>query len=152
MNDTLRPNEFLFINQMLTSLSGDYMLVLQSDSNLVLYGKVRHQDGVASLEQLWATGTSNLDAFYAVMQEDGNFVLRDPENGILWQTETARPGSFLQLLDDGRLVISDVTPIWAAGLGEAGEEVEEEDDIDTDIDDNSEADLFEEVAEESEVY
>lgn len=45
MTDILRSNEMLFTNQMVVSANGEYVLVLQADSNLVLYEKVHHEDG-----------------------------------------------------------------------------------------------------------
>ena len=114
MSDILRSNELLLTNQMLTSINGEYVLILQADGNMVLYGKVHHEDGSVILDPAWATETIDETAWYAVMQADGNLVLYNREGVTLWQSETdGRPGSFLQLQDDGNLVINGSrTPGW----------------------------------------
>ncbi|MHB8792809.1 MAG: hypothetical protein ACYC6O_05670 [Thermoleophilia bacterium] len=130
MSDILRSNEFLFINQMITSINGEYLLILQSDGNMVLYEKVHHEDGSVVLDPAWATDTVGENAWYAVMQEDGNFVLCDMDGANLWQSETdGKPGSFLQLQNDGNLVINEISRAWMA----YGEEDEDEEEDEADI-------------------
>ncbi|MHB1325536.1 MAG: hypothetical protein ACYDGS_10320 [Thermoleophilia bacterium] len=134
MSDILRSNELLLTNQMLTSINGEYVLILQADGNMVLYGKVHHEDGSVILDPAWATETIDETAWYAVMQADGNLVLYNREGVTLWQSETdGRPGSFLQLQDDGNLVINEISHAWMAGSVE-DEEEEEEDEDEVDID------------------
>ena len=137
MNDTLHPNEFLFINQMLTSPSGEHVLILQSDGNLVLYEKMPLVDGNVSLDPIWATDTFDQDAWYATMQADGNFVICNRGSEILWESGTNKAGSFLLLRDDGKLVINDVTAVWEADTEEAVYEPVEEDDMEMDVDDGA---------------
>lgn len=140
MSDILRPNEFLLTNQMLTSINGEYVLILQTDGNMVLYEKVHHDDGSVILDHAWATETIGENAWYAIMQEDGNFVLYDWAGVSLWQSDTdGKPGSFLQLQDDGNLVINEISHAWMANSGEdegerEGEEEEDETDSDEAID------------------
>jgi len=129
MSDILRPKEVLFTNQMLTSINGEYVLILQTDGNMVLYAKVHHEDGSVILDPAWATETIGENAWYAVMQEDGNFVLHDWAGVALWQSYTdGKPGSFLQLQDDGNLVINEISHAWMADSGEDDEEEEDETD------------------------
>ena len=130
MSDILRSNEFLFINQMITSINGEYLLILQSDGNMVLYEKVHHEDGSVVLDPTWATDTVGENSWYAVMQEDGNFVLCDIDGAYLWQSDTdGKPGSFLQLQNDGNLVINEISHAWMAYSEEDKDEEEDEADI-----------------------
>ena len=62
-NDALYPGEYL------TSPSGAFQLILQTDGNLVLYGR----NGNA----VWSTRTHGSGVTEAKMQADGNFVLYD---------------------------------------------------------------------------
>ena len=127
MSDILRQNEIMMVNQIIASPSGEYMLVLQADSNLVLYEKVRHEDGSVVLDPSWASNTVDGDVLFATMREDGNFVLVDADGVTLWESGTdGKPGSFLQLQDDGNLVINEVSHAWTAGLDD------DEDDADGD--------------------
>lgn len=127
MSDILRPNEILFTSQMLTSINGEYILTLRADGNMVLYEKLRHDDGSVVLDQTWSSQTMGENAWYAVMQEDGDFVLYDLEGVALWQSNTdGKPGSFLQLQDDGSLVINEIAHAWMAG-SEEYEDKEEQD-------------------------
>jgi hypothetical protein len=64
----LEPNEYLFPRQYISE-DCYYWLTMQGDGNLVTY---RH-DGSA----VWDAGTQNFGGGYAVMQTDGNFVVRD---------------------------------------------------------------------------
>lgn len=126
MSHILHANELLFTNQTLTSVNGDYILMLQADGDMVLYEKVHNEDGSIVLDQTWTTGTIGLNAFYAVMQEDGDFVLSDPQGVTLWHSDTdGRPGSFLQLQDDGNLVINEISQAWMAAGAEDDEDEEE---------------------------
>ena len=92
----------------ITSQSGAYMLVYQSDGNLVLY---RTGGG-----PLWASGTMGRGVGKAVMQGDGNLVVYNGSGQPLWASGTwGHPGSTLAVQDDGNVVIytPDHRPIWA---------------------------------------
>ncbi|MCL5882993.1 MAG: hypothetical protein M1539_03345 [Actinobacteria bacterium] len=143
MSDILRQNQFLLTSQMISSPNGNFFLVLQPDSNLVLYEMVHHEDGSLVPDAVWATNTVDQDAWFAAMQEDGNFVLADENGAKLWETETdGKPGSFLQLQDDGNLVINEVFHAWTAGMedddDEAGDEDEAGDDAEAGDEDDAE--------------
>lgn len=84
--------------QKLTSCNGGYALVMQSDSNLVLYK--------AGGTPIWASGTWNKAIRAAVMQSDGNFVEYNTSGVARWASNTnGNPGATLKLQDDGDLVI-----------------------------------------------
>ena len=111
-------------------------LTMQSDGNLVLYGT----DGRAT----WSSRTGTIPApatylgsalspgqrldgnqglaiagFRALMQTDGNFVLRR-DGRVVWHTGTQRnPGAFLVMQGDGNAVIYSASglPLWTTRTG-----------------------------------
>jgi len=113
-SNQLTAGHRLTSGQQVSSSSGRFHLIMQSDGNLVLY------DGSSPI---WATGTWNLPATsrptHADMQADGNLVLYNDANQAAWATGTF--GSFvnpyLEVQDDGNLVIyhNGRSPIWASG-------------------------------------
>jgi hypothetical protein len=87
----------LIPGQAVFSCDGRFMLIMQTDGNLVLY-----QDGVA----LWNTGTEGQDVAYMIMQEDGNLVVYDTSEAAVWNSQTdGYEGAYLAIQDDGNLVI-----------------------------------------------
>jgi hypothetical protein len=104
--NNLQPGQQLAQGGLIRSSDGRFILVLQTDGNLVLY-----YYNVA----LWNSGTyGNSSINRAVMQADGNFVLYDASNVQRWSTATGGyPGSYLVLQDDGNLVVyQNTTPRW----------------------------------------
>jgi hypothetical protein len=98
----LRPGDYLI------STTGNSILTLQADGNLVLY-----RNGVA----VWYSGTNGRPATGAEMQSDGNLVITFVY-GDKWSTSTAgSPSSTLKLQSDGNLVIYNVDnrAIWNSG-------------------------------------
>ncbi|WP_394837342.1 hypothetical protein LVJ94_10585 [Pendulispora rubella] len=94
-------------NQGIRSCDGRFLLIMQSDGNLVLY-----QGNTA----LWASGTAGQPSYGAYMQGDGNLVIYSGLPRALWASGTAgNPGAYLQVQNDGNVVIyrSDHVPIWA---------------------------------------
>jgi hypothetical protein len=92
----------LTMGQWITSCDGRFVLIMQTDGNLVLY-----QTGVGAL---WATHTSlpgNQGANHiAVMQTDGNLVVYNANSQPRWGSGTwGRNGALLALHNDGNLVI-----------------------------------------------
>jgi hypothetical protein len=86
---------------------------MQGDGNLVLY-----QDGTA----LWSSGTQNSDGQVAVMQDDGNFLVKDSAWNTLWASNTwSHPGAYAVVQNDGNLVVyaspGNADPIWATNTG-----------------------------------
>ncbi|MEU9476159.1 hypothetical protein AB0D93_10520, partial [Streptomyces sp. NPDC048191] len=58
---------------------------------------------------IWSSRTNGHPGAYAVMQQDGNFVIYDANNRFLWNTNTAgtpdNAGAWAVLQDDGNFVI-----------------------------------------------
>src|SRR5207247_6836956 len=78
----------------LTSSDGRFRLVYQADGNVVEY-----QGSTA----LWATYT--FGPGYAVMQQDGNFVVYTPDSVPKWSTNTwGHPGAYLVMQNDGNKI------------------------------------------------
>ncbi len=104
--DLLRVGEELRRGDYLTSLNGQYRLILQRDGNLVLYGP-REQ-------ALWSSGTQGMPIEKCIMQGDGNLVLYLFTGQPAWSSNTPRyPGAFLAVQSDGNLVIYSPQPVWA---------------------------------------
>jgi hypothetical protein len=99
----LNPGESLQQGAQLWSDNNQYVLTLQTDGNLVMYGP----SGA-----VWATRTGGSGATVAVMQADGNFVLYNSANKAVWDTETFRPNSTLAVQDDGDVAIYWQRSIW----------------------------------------
>ena len=105
--DVIRPGEVLNPGQSISSRSGRYRFVYQSDGNLVLY------DGNAAL---WASHTRGRPLGVVIMQGDGNLVIYTRGGKPIWQSNTWRDaGSRLVVQDDGNVVIyrPDGRPVWA---------------------------------------
>jgi hypothetical protein len=119
MTDTLRAGERLVLDQRLVSANGRYTLVLQTDSNLVLY-----HDAVDVTNAYWTTGTNWLPLdqrpTHLDLQGDAHLVMYDANGVPRWASGTWGPGFVdprLVLQDDGNLVIyhDGGTPVWASG-------------------------------------
>ena len=97
----------------LSSASGQYSVVYQSDGNFVLYE-------VLTGTALWTTDTGGSAPGQAVVQADGNFVIYDATGAALWAAGTAgNPGAYLLLHDDGNFVIygANAEPVWSRLTG-----------------------------------
>ena len=94
--------------QSISSSNGHYNFVFQSDGNVVLYAQYR---GTIAL---WATGTQGTPAKMLEMQaSDGNLVLRDGSQNPLWSSgSVGHPGAYLEVQDDGNVVIYDGAAVW----------------------------------------
>lgn len=110
-SDHLFEGEKLSKGESITSLNGQYELVLQQDGNLVLYKHIGN-----AIQALWASNTAGKAANVCVMQSDGNLVVYGYPNP-LWNSHTdGHPGAFLVVQDDGNLVIYQYEkPIWYTG-------------------------------------
>ena len=109
--DRLVSNQGLMSGGSLVSADKGFKLVMQSDGNLVQYGK--------NGSVFWASGTQGHNNIWAVvMQSDGNLVVRDARNQPLWASGTSgHTGASFIVQDDGNLVIYDVhgAAIWNTG-------------------------------------
>jgi beta-glucanase (GH16 family) len=112
----LTAGQRLLRDQRLTSPSGRFNLVMQSDGNLVLY------DGAPGQNPYWSTGTWSQPAdrrpTFAELQSDGNFVLYNDARQAAWAAGVSGSfvNPFLELQNDGNLVIyhNGRTPVWAS--------------------------------------
>ena len=96
--DRLLRNQSLQVNQSIVSQNGAYILLMQSDGNLVLY--------TSAWRPLWATNTVGTGANVAIMQGDGNFVLYTPGGRAVWHTNTwGTAADRLIVQNDGNLVV-----------------------------------------------
>lgn len=112
-DDTLKDGERLYAsnNDTLSSNNGKFKLIMQSDSDLVLY------DVSSNNTAIWDTGTTGQDVEFCVMQGDGNLVLYRPDGQPVWASNTAgNPGAFLKVQNDGNMVIDKIvyTSIWSS--------------------------------------
>lgn len=102
-------NVYLRVNERMVSPSGNVVLVMQSDGNLVAYKS--NCVGNPSCA-VWNSQTSRQQGeYFLAMQEDGNVVIYSgsPENntGVVWpsQSQGALGNYFLALQDDENLVV-----------------------------------------------
>ncbi|AXI03673.1 ricin-type beta-trefoil lectin domain protein [Aquirhabdus parva] len=96
----------LISGQSVTSGNGKFALTMQASGNLVV---TRLSDGFVAF-QTKTLGAGN----YAVLQNDGNFVVYSATNVPQWNSKTAGATSALLLLqDDGNLVLYSFTPKWS---------------------------------------
>jgi hypothetical protein len=106
--NTIQSSGILYPNKFLETDDGNYQLILQGDSNLVLYYQGR---------AIWTTNTAGRSAASLVMQSDGNLVLYNTSGAALWSSGTYGQGtSQLILQNDGNLVIynSSDKPTWVS--------------------------------------
>lgn len=113
----LPPNQYMTIGQELVSPSGQYRLILQTDSNLALY------DGGAAVWVANSNSPNSYDLYNKSYAETRFYVsnsafLEDSKNGRLWTASTGRTEeglwyrSHLSVQDDGNLVILDVSALF----------------------------------------
>ena len=104
--DQLSDNGTLLPNTYLRSADHRYVLVLQADGNLVLYGPAWHS--------MWASSTAGHSPTELLLQDDGNLVLYG-SGGAYWSTATVGTGANqLVAQDDGNLVLYGPSgAIWA---------------------------------------
>jgi len=108
-NNGLNSSESLKPDRQKQSQNGHFVLVLQSDGNLVW----KLSDVV-----LWHAGTNGTSEAECHMQADGNLVIygnKDGKRFDFWNSETnGHPGATLACQNDGNLVIyHDSKPVWA---------------------------------------
>jgi hypothetical protein len=94
------------------SADGNYMLIMQGDSNLVVY-----DISSGSWVGLWSTGTwtYNDPRVELYFQADGNLQLIQPGTGVIWESNTAGSGATKLIMgDDGYLHLQkpDGTDVW----------------------------------------
>jgi peptidoglycan hydrolase-like protein with peptidoglycan-binding domain len=107
--DHLDGGQTLGTGDKLYSPSGQFVLIMQGDGNLVEYFWPR---------ALWSSNTSGAYATLE-MQEDGNLVAYRQGHIPMWSTNTGgNPGAYAALQDDGNLTViaRDGRALWANGV------------------------------------
>lgn len=109
-SDSLCNDESLVPGDSLRSVSGQHVLRLTHDGNLVL-----NQNGLQTPK--WTSGTEGSNAVRLKFAGDGNIVLVTAEGKTVWETHTSGSGDLKLLMqDDGNLVLyKDKTCLWATG-------------------------------------
>nr|P49329.1 RecName: Full=Mannose-specific lectin; AltName: Full=Agglutinin; Contains: RecName: Full=Mannose-specific lectin heavy chain; Contains: RecName: Full=Mannose-specific lectin light chain; Flags: Precursor [Aloe arborescens] len=108
-DNILYSSEVLHENQYISY--GPYEFIMQHDCNLVLY---------ESGNPTWASNTGGLALHCrATLQTDGNLVVQNSANRIIWQsnTGTGTNGDYLLVLQKNGNVVIVGPPIWATGTG-----------------------------------
>lgn len=103
----MQPGQVLAPGHQITSASGRYQFIYQTDGNLVLY-----DDG----RPIWASNTDGQPTGICIMKNDGNLVVYTPKGHAIWDSNTdGHNGSHLLIQDDGNAVIYDTNnhPVWA---------------------------------------
>lgn len=109
----LNTQQTLNVNDTLTSNSGAYQLILQSDGNLCVYEQANHVC-------IWASGTSGKPSLYAIVVADGGLEIVDSNGSVIWDTGTFNaPYPYITMQDDGNLVLycegySGYYAVWAS--------------------------------------
>jgi len=105
VSDLLKPGQKLKAGNYIRSKNGQYVFIMQSDGNAVLYkGKTA----------LWSTVT-NRKASVLVMQKNGNLEVVSGKT-VVWQSNTGTsPGAILAVQNDNNLVIYNTRgkPNWS---------------------------------------
>lgn len=103
----------LYANQGIYSPSGNTVLWMQSDSNLVIYSITSSGWVPAG----WSTNTVGSGANVAYFQSDGNLVLYTPQGTPVWQSVTyTNPCASIAVTDAGKVTITNTsgTVVWSA--------------------------------------
>jgi hypothetical protein len=106
----------LWMGESMMSADGRFRLILQEDSNLCLR-KIEND------QALWCAMTNGTDAQVLWMQTNGNLVLRNSANAVVWQSKSyVGPGGsfYLAVQNDGNLVIYNAAnnkAIWETDTG-----------------------------------
>ncbi|HWF55706.1 MAG TPA: hypothetical protein VG223_13790 [Solirubrobacteraceae bacterium] len=110
--DTLLGTQTLTAGRTLVSGDDHYELTMQPDGNLVLYLLEDGSQGRA----LWSSGTGDNPGAKAVLQADGDLVVRSAAGDTLWASNTSSAGcTNLVLQDDGNLVLyAPAAAVWAS--------------------------------------
>lgn len=97
------PGELMLPGQSIVSPDGQFMLIYQTDGNLVIY---RASGGNPFANVTWASSTNGTSAGVCVMQRDGNLVVYDADLMPQWASGTnGNQDIALRLQTDGNLVL-----------------------------------------------
>jgi hypothetical protein len=108
----LLGGQTLTSGQTLLSSDGHYELAMQGDGNLVLYW----MNGASIGHAMWSSETDGDTGDHALLQDDGNLVLLNPQGETLWSSNTSDAGcANLIVQDDGNLVLYNSThAVWSS--------------------------------------
>jgi hypothetical protein len=114
VKDRLSAGESLQPGEKLISSKGIFRLEYQTDGNLVIS---------KNSTPIWASNTKCQPAGVFRFQDDGNLVIYDIKNTVLWASNTGGPqylGSKLIMQDDGNLVAYNPqsAPYWSSGTSQ----------------------------------
>jgi hypothetical protein len=103
----LVPGQCLRVGQSLRSQNGQYVAVLQSDGNFVIYGPSG---------PTWSSETYGVPAYELYLQGDGNMVIYGPNGATWWTSTNVYLPDLLIMQDDGNLVLyARGRAVWARG-------------------------------------
>lgn len=108
----IRTDIALYANQGIYSPSGNVMLWMQGDSNLVIYTMTS-----SGWSPLWSTNTVGTGANVAYFQSDGNLVLYTPQGAPVWSSGTYNnPCATIAVSNAGKATITNTsgTVVWSA--------------------------------------
>jgi RHS repeat-associated protein len=118
LSSVLFSGQNLFPGQCLNSPNGRFVLSLQTDGNLVLYDDTPDPNPWIPL---WSTGTSGRGVDHGYMQSEGNFVLYAGTTAVWSSPYSSVNAYYLVVQDDGNLVIYTQFPGWSFTIGPAQE-------------------------------
>lgn len=103
--DRLIANESLYTGGKLVSQAGMFVLVMQTDGNVVIY-PTGHVTAQGAVWATWWKGRNGFPAKQLVMQGDGNLVAYGANRSVGWASDSnGRGGQVAILQDDGNFVI-----------------------------------------------
>ncbi|MGY0231882.1 hypothetical protein [Longispora urticae] len=110
----LTAGQSLAAGQSVATANGQYRLVMQADGNLVQF------TGDADPRALWSSNTAGHPGATAVLQRDGNLVVRGADGAALWNSGTGgRPDGdhVLAVQSDANLVVyaAGGAALWSTG-------------------------------------
>lgn len=116
-NNLVSAGECLIPGSERYSCNGFYKTVFEADGNLVTYTTYE------PITILWQTNTSNQGAAYVCLKPNGQLVITDPLDNIIWGIEWSDPEDPSSLNpklvqdDDGSLkIVTDDGPFWSSGV------------------------------------
>lgn len=117
-SSVLPPRNFMLVGQYLESPSKQYKLIFEADANLVLYDNgVKIWVADSATPYVYVDNRPNSDLVNCVYMQ-GSFFLVDHVHSRTWATsgdwiEGAADRAYLQVQDDGNVVVVDGVPRWA---------------------------------------
>ena len=118
--DTLRSDQEITIDngKNLRSADGRFTVEVQRDGNLVMFNNIEREKGKVQ----WTSGTAGSGAYGLFMLGNGDLVMLNDKREVKWKTSTYDAGSYVQLQNDGNLVINSPKgySVWTSAFGYAG--------------------------------